>query len=171
VTRAGAHVGDGVYVTGALGAMGAAVRALVAGRRGRLPAVPDRGAVGPQLAGVASAMIDVSDGLVQDLGHVCRASGVGAVVEAARLPVAASCRRALGARAAVFAATAGEDYELLFTVSPRRAGALSRIASRLGCRVTRIGTIVAGRPAVRLVDAGGRAIVPPRGGFDHFRRG
>ena len=170
-TRAGARVGDGVYVTGALGAAGAAVRARVAARRVPMPAVPDRGAAGPRLAAVASAMIDVSDGLLQDLGHVCRASGVGAVVEAACVPVAAACRRALGERAPLFAATAGEDYELLFTVSPRRAGALSRIAPRLGCRVTRIGTIVAGRPVVRLVDAGGRAIALPRRGFDHFRHG
>ena len=171
VTRAGARVGDGVYITGTLGGAGAAVRARVAGRRVRMPAVPDRGETGPRLAGVASAMIDVSDGLLQDLGHVCRASGVGAVVEAARIPVAAACRRALGARAPLFAAAAGEDYELLLTVPPRRARALSRIASRLDCRLTRIGTIVAGRPAVRLVDARGRTIAPPRGGFDHFRRG
>jgi len=170
-TRAGARVGDGVYVTGALGASGAAVRARAAGRRVRMPAVPDRGAAGPRLAAVASAMIDVSDGLLQDLGHVCRASGVGAVIEAVRVPVAAACRRAQGAHAPLFAATSGEDYELLLTVPPRRAGALSRIAPQLGCRLTRIGTIVAGRPTVRLVDARGRTVPSPHGGFDHFRRG
>jgi thiamine-monophosphate kinase len=170
VTRAGARPGDGVYVTGTLGGTGLTVRRLLGRRRGGLPAVPDRVDAGARLAHVASAMIDVSDGLLQDLGHVCRASGVAAIVEASRLPLAVACRRALGARAASFAAVAGEDYELAVTVPPRRARAVARIAPRLGCRLTCIGTIVAGRPEVRLVDAAGRRLHPAYAGFDHFRR-
>src|SRR5262249_11809375 len=96
-TRAGARPGDDVWLTGTIGGAGCAVRALLAGRPGRRPGVPVRLGAGRVLAPLVHAMIDVSDGLVQDLGHVCRASGVAAEVGAATLPVAAACRRALGA--------------------------------------------------------------------------
>jgi thiamine-monophosphate kinase len=169
VTRAGARPGDLLYVTGVLGATGTAVRRLAAGGRGRLPAPPLRTRAGLLLARVAHAMIDLSDGLVQDLGHLCRASGVAAEVELARLPVAAACRRALGAAAPAFAAAAGEDYELVFAVPPARVRVLERLRPRLRCRLTPIGRVVAGRPAVRLLDARGRAVRLGHGGFDHFR--
>ena len=164
VTRAGARAGDVVYVTGMLGASGAARRA------GRLPDPPRRMGAGVALARVASAMIDVSDGLLQDLAHVCRASGVGATVEIDRLPVAPPCRRALGGRAAAFAATAGEDYELLVAVPAARERALNGLAPRLGCRLTRIGRVTAGRPRVTVVDRHGRRVRLAQRGFDHFRR-
>ena len=122
------------------------------------------------LAPLAHAMIDVSDGLVQDAGHLCRASGAGAELLAACLPVAAACRRAFGGpAAALFAATAGEDYELLVALPPRAERALPRLRRRLGCRLTRVGRIVAGRPVVRLLDRAGRPLAAPRPGFDHFR--
>jgi thiamine-monophosphate kinase len=167
VTRSGARPGDAVYVTGALGRTGVAVRRLLAGRPGRLPPVPDRLRAARRLARLAHAMIDVSDGLVQDLGHVCRASHVAADVALDALPVSPSCRAALGPRAAAFAATAGEDYELLFTVPRRREPALARLAPRLGCKLSRIGCIVPGRPEVRL--RGAPRIGPGLSGFDHFR--
>lgn len=169
VTRAGARAGDVVYVTGTLGAAGLAVSRLRARHRGRLAEPPIRVDAGRRLATVASAMIDVSDGLVQDLGHLCRASGVGAALSLDRLPVAPAVRRALGAGAAAFAARSGEDYELLFTVPRRRARALGRLVPRLGCRVTPLGRMVAGRPVVRVADGDGRTRVLERGGFDHFR--
>ena len=169
IGRAGARPGDALYVTGTLGGAGLAVRALRAGRRTRWPVPPLRVRAGRLLAPLAHAMIDVSDGLVQDAGHLCRASGAGAEILAARLPVAPACRRALGAGAALFAATAGEDYELLVALPPRAERALRRVRRRLGCRLTRIGRIVAGRPIIRLVDAAGRRLAPPRPGFDHFR--
>jgi thiamine-monophosphate kinase len=168
VTRSGARPGDHLFVTGALGATGLAVRRLAAGRRGRLPALPNRVSQGILLARLAHAMIDVSDGLAQDLGHVCRASSVAAEIELARLPVATACRRALGERAEVFAATAGEDYELLVAIPPHQLPALARL--RLGCRLTEIGRVARGRPAVRLLDRAGLPVRVPRGGFDHFAR-
>jgi len=170
VSRAGGRPGDALYVTGALGMAGIAVRQLAGGRGGRLPQPPLRVRAGRLLAAVASAMIDVSDGLVQDIGHLCRASRVAAEVELDRLPVAPRCRRALGAAASRFAATAGEDYELVLAVRPAREAALRRIVPRLGCRLTRIGRLVAGRPAVRVIDAAGTPITLARSGFDHFRR-
>ena len=169
VTRGGARPGDVLFVTGNLGATGIAVRSLTAGRRGRLPALPLRVRAGVLLARLAHAMIDVSDGLVQDVGHVCRASRVGAAIELAKLPVAPACRRALGARGALFAASAGEDYELAIAVPPRRLPALARLRRSLGCRLTEVGRVTEGS-GVRLLDRTGRAVRPPRAGFDHFRR-
>jgi len=163
VTRAGARPGDAIFVTGRVGGMAVAVRARRAGRRVPLPLPPVRLAAGMALAGLASAMLDVSDGVVQDLGHLCRASRVGAELDMARLPLAPACRR-LGVAGRALAATGGEDYELLFTVPARRLPRLARV--RLGCRVTRIGTILPGRH-VRVLD-GGRVLHLRREGFDHF---
>lgn len=168
--RSGARPGDGLWVTGVLGRTGAAVRARRAGRRASLPALPRRVVAGRLLARVASAMIDVSDGLLQDCGHLCRASGVGAEIRAADLPLAPACRTSLRARAATFAARAGEDYELVVAIPRAREAALARLVPRLGCRLTRIGRLVRGRPVVRLLDADGTAVRLDRGGFDHFRR-
>jgi thiamine-monophosphate kinase len=166
IARAGARPGDGLWVTGVLGASGSAVRALRAGRRAAWPAPPLRVRAGVALARVAHAMIDVSDGLAQDLAHLCRASRVGAEVRLEDLPIAPACRRALGPSAARFAATAGEDYELLVAMP---AAARERLG-RLGCRLTRIGTVTVGAPRVRFVDAAGRSVTLADGGFDHFRR-
>lgn len=164
LTRGGARPGDLLFVTWTLGGAAAAVRALVAGWAAARPPVPVRLAVARRLAPLASAAIDVSDGLLQDLGHVCRASGVAAEVDAARVPVAAGCRRALGAVALDVALTGGEDYELLVAVPARRAARLRVPGSRLTC----VGRVVAGRPAVRVLDAAGRPLVPRQAGFDHF---
>jgi thiamine-monophosphate kinase len=166
VTRAGARPGDVLYVTGQVGAAGYAVARLRAGHRGRLVDVPDRLAAAARLARYAHAMLDVSDGVVQDTGQLCRASGVAAEIDLERLPVAAACRRGLGGRAAAFAATAGEDYELLLAVPPRRVRALARL--RLGCRLTAIGRVLGGRPRVRVLERG-RPVRLGRAGFDHFR--
>src|SRR5205814_1121423 len=86
------------------------------------------------------------------------------------LPVAGACRRALGGRAAAFAARAGEDYELVVAVPPAREPALRRVAPRLGCRLTLVGRLLAGRPVVRVRAPDGRVVRVARGGFDHFRR-
>jgi thiamine-monophosphate kinase len=165
VGRGGARPGDAVFVTGRLGAAAWSVRERRAGRRVRLPLPPVRLAVGVGLAPLASAMLDVSDGLLQDTAQLCRASGVGAVLELDRLPVAPACGR-LGRPGRVLAATGGEDYELLFTVPRARLRRLERV--RLGCTITRIGTIVPGR-RVALVDGAGRPVAWRRAGFDHFR--
>ena len=164
VSRAGARPGDGLYVTGILGGSGLAVRSLRAGRRVPWPVPPLRLRAGLALARVAHAMIDVSDGLAQDLGHLCRASRVGAEVRLDALPLAPACRRALGTAAARFAATAGEDYELLVALPPAAEARLPRV----GCRLTRIGEVVAGAPRPRFVDAAGRAVRLAAAGYDHF---
>ena len=168
VTRAGARPGDHVFVTGRVGAMGAAVRERRRGRRAPLPRVPDRIRAGALLARVASAMIDVSDGLVQDLGHVAHASRVAIRLEGARIPVAPACRRRVGDGALALALTAGEDYELACTVPPRRSAALARLAARLGCPLTRIGVVESGRPSVAVTGPDGARLRLGRAGFDHL---
>ena len=178
LTRAGAHTGDAIYVSGVLGAAGFG-RELLLRKRGSRPVAhataafrrpTPRLAVGQTLARrrLATAAIDVSDGLLQDLGHLCRASEAGAVVEANLLPLAPALLRLPRARALSLALAGGEDYELLFTVSPATERRLIAAAGIVH-PIRRIGRIVRGR-GVKVVDAGGRALSLANAGFDHFSR-
>lgn len=159
-----ARPGDRVWVTGALG-----ISALERLRK-RVRHVPSP-RLGAGLAlgrsRVVGACIDVSDGLIADLGHICRASGVGAEIELGALPLrrgfAAACRR-LGRSAEDLAARGGEDYELIFTLRPRGPGAAT-LERRLGVAARPIGHIRAGH-GVRLVGAPSGALAAP--GWRHF---
>ncbi len=166
VRRAGAHAGDGLWVTGALGAARLALRAFQAGRspeaeaRARFARPEPRIAAGRWLADRgATAMIDVSDGLAADARHLAAASGVGLEIAMERVPCA------LGADA-LGAVASGEEYELLVTL-PRDFG----VADAQGFQefhdlpLTRVGDVVAGA-GVRFTDRG--AAVTPAGGWDHF---
>ena len=162
--RAAARQGDAIFVTGTLGAAALAVAAQRRGRR-RTQVPEPRLAAGRALAGLAGigACIDVSDGLLADLGHVLAASGVGASLDVHRLPrprgFAAACRR-LSLDPLRLALAGGEDYELLFTV--RRGGPARSVLRRcLGVPITEIGRITRGR-GVRGVPATVRA------GWTHF---
>lgn len=168
LTRAGARVGDGLYVSGTLGGAALGLRALQRGADqsrfqaaiSRFRAPRARLDLALELATLASAAIDLSDGLQQDLGHLCAASGVGARVELRALPLlpeAEGAARELGCDAYTLAVTGGEDYELLFTAA----------ASLPPTLATRIGTIVEAGAGVSFVDAEGRPVAL-RGGFDHF---
>ena len=146
--RSGAKVGDGVYVTGTLGGSAVELEEMRAGRRGSHGAqsFPEpRVLVGLELVGLTTACMDLSDGLSLDLRRLCAASGVGASVSAAGLPVAEGAT--LGQ-----ALDGGEDYELLFTAG------LAALAEIAGVRVSRIGEVVAAA-GVRMdgkeLDAGG----------------
>ena len=169
VRRSGAHAGDGLWVTGQLGGAALALAALRAGRR-LAPAVRRRFArPAPRIAaGVwlarrgAHAMIDVSDGLAADAGHVAAASGVRIEIELEGMP----CWPGVTPRAAV---RSGEEYELLVALSPRFGERDARAFRRAtGLRLTRIGRCVAGR-GIGMTDHG-RPTTPPAG-FDHFRGG
>jgi thiamine-monophosphate kinase len=173
--RAGARPGDGVYVSGELGAAGLAVRArrgeitlpapLAAHAAQRLDWPQPRVALGLALRGLASAAIDVSDGLLADLGHVCAAGGVGARLDLAAMPLP---NGALALASPDELLGAGDDYELCFTVPPRHEAALPALAGRLGCPLTRIGQIEA-EAGLRLVDAAGQGHAVAARGHDHFR--
>lgn len=170
LTRAGGRPGDLLYMSGTLGEARLGLLQLQAGkrtgaaiRRQRRP-VP-RVALGQLASRFASAGLDISDGLAQDLGHMCEASGVGVEVELAHLPLTPAVRAALGPEGAL---AGGEDYELLLAVPPRRALAFERACARATERVTLIGRLL--REPYRVWrDPNGRLIAPPAG-FDHFRR-
>ncbi|HYQ80394.1 MAG TPA: AIR synthase-related protein, partial [Anaeromyxobacteraceae bacterium] len=116
--------------------------------------------------------IDVSDGLLQDLGHLCGASGVGASLRLAELPLSpayrAATRRARDPWAA--AVSGGEDYELLCTIPVPRLGAALAAARRAGTRLTVVGSVVEGR-GVRVARPGGGRYRPRRTGHDHLLPG
>lgn len=183
VRRDGARTGDDLYVSGALGESALGLHLLERGadagtparaalvRRHRRPA--PRCALGAALgaAGLASALIDVSDGLVQDLGHVLRRSGAGALLDADALPLSAALRQVageLGLDAAALALGGGEDYELLFAASPERAAEVEAAAAATGTPVARVGRVDA-EPGLRLVRGGAPWAGPAASGWDHFR--
>ena len=173
--RDGARDGDVIFVSGSVGdaaaglalrqgrirVSGADARAL---QRRYLRPEP-RVALGLALRGVASACIDVSDGLGGDLGKLCQASGVGADLQGDALPLSAElCRAVSGGRRRGLALAGGDDYELLFTVPPDRCTGLERLASVTP--VTRIGRIRGGTG----VRCDGMALEGEAShGFDHFR--
>ena len=170
--RDGARVGDEVWVTGTLGdaAGGLALldREPVSALRARLDRPTPRVAAGRALAGIATACVDVSDGLLADLGHVCARSHVAAHLDVDALPASAALREAFGeADRIALQAGGGDDYELCFT-APADAGAdIGAVSAQLGLRFTRIGRIVAGE-GVHPVDAKSQPWSSPRRGYDHF---
>jgi thiamine-monophosphate kinase len=172
VLRAGARPGDLVAVTGTLGdaALGLAPGAAPAlARRQRRPT--PRVAAGLALAGLVRAAVDVSDGLAQDLGHLCEASGVGALVGVGDVPLSPAYRRAARGLPDPLrpALAGGEDYELLVALPAARLAAARAAAARARTPLTVIGRFVRGR-GVRLVGPHGQAIPVP-GGHDHLGPG
>ncbi|MBI3785851.1 MAG: thiamine-phosphate kinase [Deltaproteobacteria bacterium] len=173
-TRAGAQPGDQIFLTGTIGAAALAVHQWLRGgtpsgaavRRFREPEPRVRAGKALVESRLISSMIDVSDGLVQDLGHVCKASGVGAHVELERIPIAPVCRK-LPNSATRLALSGGEDYELLCTVPAHNLTRLKHLQAALGCPIHRIGEITHGR-GVKVVDATGKRLRFDHGGFDHF---
>lgn len=183
--RSGARVGDDIYVSGTPGEARLALDAL----RGRLALPPaalqqlrprleqptPRVALGLALRGVASSAIDVSDGLLGDLGHILKASGVGACVDAtvATNLLAASAQQAVatadfGAQTLMQCALAGgDDYELVFTAPPAQQAAVQAAAQASGTRATRIGRVEPA-PGLRVVDSQGQPVAQHFASFDHF---
>ncbi len=182
--RNGARAGDTVFVSGTIGdaALGLALlkepsadwtRALAADDADHLIAryrrPTPRLQLGQSLAGLASAAIDVSDGLVADLGHICEVSGVGATLRAADVPLSPTARRAMDADPASrdIVLTGGDDYELLFTAPPDKAEAVATLATDIALVLTPIGDIVAGE-GVTVLDETGAPIHLARTGYRHF---
>ena len=180
LTRSGASEGDDIYVSGTVGdatlglrtvqgglpALAAEDRAALAGRF-RLP--KPRLALGAALVGVATCAIDISDGLVADLGHICEESGVAARIGANAVPLSEPARRALDADEATMAdlVTGGDDYELLFCAPQPARGAVDALGRRLGLAVNRIGSIERGE-GVTVMDARGLPLALGQAGYTHF---
>jgi thiamine-monophosphate kinase len=170
LTRHGARPGDAILVSGTLGdaAMGLLRGAAPALRRRQLRPVP-RLALGRALAGIATACIDVSDGLLQDLGHLCRASGVGASIRLAELPLSPAYRAATRRRRDPWepALAGGEDYELLVSVPVGRVAEALGAARRVRTPLSVVGTVIAGR-GVRVARCEGGRYRIRRAGWDQL---
>lgn len=178
--RGGAKLGDDIYVSGSvgdaalgllvcrggLGNLNAAQRSFLADRY-RLPR--PRTTLGPRLVDLAHAAIDVSDGLVADLGHICDTSAVGAEIDETLIPLSNAARAALKADGShiVSILTGGDDYEILFTAPAAAADALADISRALDLDLTRIGLIKGGRGVV-VKRADGTTRDLERGGWQHF---
>lgn len=176
--RSGAQPGEKIAVTGYLGTAAAGLEML----RGKLQFDPEsanelrkaflhpypRIAEGQQLVaqGVKTA-IDISDGLISDLNHICRLSRVGARVEIDRVPVAPQVKANFGSRALEIALAGGEDFELLFTAS---AETIDKVKTAVSCPVTVIGEIIADEVGkVTLIDRQGNPFRLGKAGWEHFK--
>lgn len=180
--RRAARVNDMIYVTGALGDAGLALLALQKAVQltpaahdavlARLARPRPRLHEGQALRDIAHAAIDISDGLIADLEHILEASGVGAVLNIERVPVSPWLRDFMagdgdGERGQELALTAGDDYELCFTVPPDRAGAVEKALAALSCPCACVG-VIESEKGLRCRYDDGREYVLPAGGYDHF---
>lgn len=171
--RDAARAGDEVWVSGTLGDAAAALPRVLGGEpvaaalRARLDRPTPRVALGRALAGLAHACIDVSDGLLADLGHVAGASRVAMDVEVDRLPASAALAGLDAEARRIAQATGGDDYELAFTAPADAAPAVEEAARAAGTPVTRIGRVRAGG-GVQAVTYDARPWNPPRAGHVHF---
>jgi thiamine-monophosphate kinase len=177
--RSGAKVGNDVWVSGNVGDAALAV----AHRHGRLVLAETdyheavmrlyeptpRVALGQALRGLATAAIDISDGLLADLTHICRLSGVGATVEYHAIPVSGIGVKHIGTEAGRNAILAGgDDYELCFTAHPNSRESIQELQDVLGMPITRIGQIKRGK-GVSLLNKDGKPVQIDGRGYDHFK--
>ena len=183
--RSGAQVGDDIYVSGTLGDARLALEALLghitlpaemlARARQRLERPTPRVALGLALRGVASSAMDVSDGLLGDLSHILKASGVGARIDTSVTTYLVAEKAYSTGASGVFDAkllhqctlAGGDDYELAFTAPPARRDAVAAASQASGTPVTRIGTVLA-EPGLQLVDALRHVVENRYASFDHF---
>jgi thiamine-monophosphate kinase len=171
VSRSGARAGDAIYVSGTLGDAALGLRLLRANpramgsavRRFRQPVPRLRAGAALARTRVASAMIDLSDGLLEDLRRLCHASGTGAQIDVRTLPISRAVDRADRS----LALDGGEDYELLCAVPARKESVLARISAELDCTMTRVGEFCDSVGGVVLMDGAGPVDLPRRP-FAHF---
>jgi len=176
--RGGARAGNLVCVSGTIGDAALGLRLLGAGQpvaaadrplldRYYLP--QPRLALGQALRGLATACIDVSDGLIADLGHICERSGLGAVLRLEEIPLSPAARRHVAGESSLMRAcvTGGDDYELAFTLAPDDLPALRRAATAIETPVAVIGEMVEGQANVSVLAADGSATDFGPGGYTH----
>jgi thiamine-monophosphate kinase len=183
--RNGARAGDAIFVTGTIGDAALGIEVL----RGAFPGLDAKAAAflvdryrlplprvtfGPRLVGLANATIDVSDGLVADLQHICEVSGLVAVVEAPRVPLSSAARAALAIRPERVAdvLTGGDDYEIVFTAPPAATKELTELSRALDVPIATIGRMqtpaTGTRDRVTVLDNTGKPFALHRGGWVHF---
>ncbi|MBV8651470.1 MAG: thiamine-phosphate kinase [Alphaproteobacteria bacterium] len=180
IRRGGAQPGDGIYVSGTIGDAALGLRVL----RGDLATLAaearrfladryhlprPRLALGARLAGIAHAMLDVSDGLAGDVGHICEVSGLKAIVEADLVPLSSAARQALQGDPVLLALVlaGGDDYELVFAAPRALDAEIAALAQALDLPITRIGRFETGE-GVRVLDGSGKDIDLASPGYRHF---
>jgi len=178
LTRGGGHVGDDVYVTGTLGDSSAGIMLILerssapqgsaaAALKERFYRPVPRVGAGLALGPLATAAIDVSDGLLADLGHICKASGCGATIDVERVPLSAELLSLFPPQEALaHALGGGDDYELCFTAPPSRAEEIEAALEAAATPLRRIGQLAAGQTVVCRRD--GEPFAPAVRGFRHF---
>jgi thiamine-monophosphate kinase len=171
ILRGGARRGDLVFVSGTIGDSGGGLAALKARKREafliqRYRVPEPRVALGEKLRGIASAALDVSDGLLADLGHIAEVSEVHIAVDAARVPLSPALRR-LWKGDVVRAATAGDDYEIAFTAPRAKRARVLAAAKAARTKVSEIGFVMSGR-GVALLGADGKPLPIRKKGWEHF---
>lgn len=183
ITRAGARIGDDIYVTGTVGDSALALKLLKSkSPKLKLPAAKfllcrhhrptARIEAGVLLAKerLARAMIDISDGLLQDLAHICKASRIGAIILEETLPLSRAYRSLVGPEGIRHALAGGEDYELLFCARRRDRSQIERLQDRLNVAITWIGSCVPRRHGISISNRKGQHYFYSAAGHDHFKR-
>jgi len=184
IKRSSANVEDDVYVSGTIGdatlGLASIMGALVVESENDRTVLEDRFlrpdprvSLGPALIGTASASADISDGLVADLGHICRASELSADIDQSRVPVSDAARRLVTDNQPLRTnlLTGGDDYEIVFTAPVSAREAIVSVASATGVSITRIGRMIpvtSGAPAVTVRDETGNIVEVGIGGYRHF---
>tara|TARA_B100000530_G_scaffold157280_1_gene98854 strand:+ start:1096 stop:2052 length:957 start_codon:yes stop_codon:yes gene_type:complete len=177
LTRSGGNVDDQIYVTGSLGDSAAGLSLINKGiadasdrhqvLKNRFLRPTPRVSEGIAMRGIANAAIDISDGLLADLGHICQASGCGAVIDVERLPLSEELRTLFSLEVAQnFAICGGEDYELCFTASPDDEPAIKKCLEPSGTKAYSIGQLVK-QPGV-VCHRSGKPFMPASTGYLHF---
>ena len=185
IRRGGAKAGDLIFVSGTIGdaALGLAVQqaklmglepdqAVFLIDRYRLP--QPRVRLGPRLIGIATAALDVSDGLVADLHHICDVSNLAAKIEAPLVPLSSAARGAIAAHPDLLSTvlTGGDDYEIVFTAPPTQKAAIAALSRSSGVPITPIGGMVRrtqeAQSAITVTDDRGRPLVLASEGWTHF---
>lgn len=179
--RSNARAGDLIFVSGTIGDAVLGLRVAKGEDLGlsaadnepllaryRLP--EPRVKLGQMLRGVAHAALDISDGLMADLEHICETSRMAAEIDAARVPLSVSAQKALARNPALLmdVLTGGDDYELLFTAAPAQAARLTEIARDLDIALSPIGRMMEGSPHAMARDARGELVAFAKGGYSHF---
>ena len=174
LTRGGAMPGDEIYVTGTLGDAKKGLTDILSGRKssgylaGRYSTPTPRLEIGRELRGLATAMIDISDGLFADLSHLCQASQAGAVVELGSIPVSNDLVSAIGDREArSLALNSGDDYELCFTVPSKFSLELHSLEKKSGLPITRVGCVRTAE-GIDVLDMKGDRMDIANLGYRHF---
>jgi thiamine-monophosphate kinase len=187
IRRAGARAGDAVFVTGTIGDAALGLRTL----QGALPGLDGASAallvdryrlprprvtLGPQLIGIATAALDVSDGLVADLRHLCEVSNLAAVIRAPRVPLSPAARAAIAVDPALLeiVLTGGDDYEILFTAADTAADKLAELSRSFSVPITPIGHMAPpperNQAPVAVLDEAGQELGLTSEGWTHFGR-